>query len=132
MPPWFGDRAVGTFANDARRSAGEISTITKWVDAGAPRGDLKDMPKPPQFTEGWQLGEPDLIVELPEVQIPATGKDYFPTPSLTLNLAEDRWIRAVEIRPSNREVTHHSVIFSANIGAGMGIGSLMNSSGFFD
>ena len=72
------------------------------MDAGAPQGDPKDMPTPPQFTEGWQLGEPDQIVELPEVQIPADGGDYFPTPNLTLDLKEDRWIRAIEIRPSNR------------------------------
>jgi hypothetical protein len=129
MPPWFADPAVGSFANDARLSAAEIGTISQWVDAGAPQGDLKDLPKAPQFTEGWQLGEPDMIVELPEVQIPATGTDYFPTPNLALNLTEDRWIRAVEIRPSNRAVTHHSVIFSANVGAamsGIAAGGLFN------
>src|SRR6266540_5501000 len=70
MPPWFADPAVGEFVNDARLSADEIATISRWVDAGAPQGDPKDMPKPPQFTEGWQLGEPDMIDELPEVQIP--------------------------------------------------------------
>src|SRR5258707_603463 len=80
---------------------------------------LKDMPTLPKFTEGWQLGEPDMIVELPEVQIPATGDDYFPTPSLTLPLTEDRWIRALEIRPGNRAVTHHSVIFSADVAGAM-------------
>jgi len=126
MPPWFADPAVGAFANDARLSAAEISTITKWVDAGAPRGDPKDMPKPPQFTDGWQLGEPDLVVELPEVQIPATGSDYFPTPNLVLPLTEDHWIRAVEVRPSNREVTHHSVIFSTGGGPAMGAGGLFD------
>ena len=119
MPPWFADPAVGSFVNDARLSDGEIATITRWVDAGAPMGEAKDMPKAPTFTQGWQLGEPDMIVELPEVQIPATGADYFPTPSLTLPLTEDRWIRAVEIRPSNREVTHHSVIFSADVAGAM-------------
>src|SRR5260221_12170765 len=84
MPPWFADPHVGTFANDPRLSDAEIATITTWVDAGAPQGDLKDMPTLPAFTAGWQLGEPDMIVDLPEVQIPATGDDYFPTPSLTL------------------------------------------------
>jgi hypothetical protein len=129
MPPWFADPAFGTFANDARLTDAEIATISKWVDAGAPQGDLKDMPAAPRFTEGWQLGEPDLIVELPEVQIPAAGTDYFPTPSLSLNLTEDRWIRALEIRPGNRAVTHHSVIFSTNVGAAMGA---MSSSGLFN
>ena len=129
MPPWFADPTFGSFANDARLSAREIDTIAKWVDAGAPQGDAKDMPKAPQFTDGWQLGEPDLVVELPEVQIPAAmekGGDFFPTPNLTLDLKEDHWIRALEIRPSNKEVTHHSVIFSTSAGAVMG------GSGLFD
>jgi hypothetical protein len=126
MPPWFADPKYGTFSNDPSLSAKEIDTIARWVDAGAQRGDPKDMPKPPKFTEGWQMGEPDLIVELPEVQIPATGPDYFPTPSIPLNISEDHWIRAVEIRPSNREVTHHSAIFSTAAGAALG------GSGFFD
>jgi hypothetical protein len=126
MPPWFADPKYGNFANDPSLSAKEIETITKWVDGGASKGDIKDLPKAPQFTDGWQLGEPDLIVELPEIQIPATGPDYFPTPSISLNLAEDRWIRAIEIRPGNREVAHHSVIFSTSAGAALG------GSGFFD
>src|SRR5262245_60342762 len=57
MPPWFADPTYGSFANDPRLSDAEISTIGRWVDAGAPLGDPKAMPKPPQFTEGWQLGE---------------------------------------------------------------------------
>ena len=133
MPPWFADPKFGTFANDPSLTASEIATITKWVDGGAPQGDLKDLPTAPTFVDGWQLGEPDLIVELPEVQIPAEGSDYFPTPNLTLPLTEDRWIRALEIRPSNRRVTHHSVIFSANIGAAMSTpSSAINPSGVFD
>jgi len=126
MPPWFADPAFGSFINDARLSDKEIATITSWVDAGAPQGDAKDMPKPPVFTEGWQLGEPDLVVELPDVLIPATGGDYFPTPNIALPLTEDRWIRAVEIRPSNRQVTHHSVIFST------GAGPITSGNGLFD
>src|SRR5207247_2078681 len=105
------------------------AAIAKWVDAGAPQGDARDMPKPPQFTDGWQLGEPDLVVELPEVQIPAAmekGGDYFPTPNIALPLTEDHWIRALEIRPSNRLVTHHSVIFSTSAGSVMGGGGLFD------
>src|SRR5258708_28198165 len=86
MPPWFADPKVGSFANDPSLTAAEIATITKWADGGAPQGDLRDMPKMPQFVEGWQLGEPDMVVELPETQIPATAADYFPTPNLALPL----------------------------------------------
>src|SRR5262244_4129798 len=56
MPPWFADPKYGTFANDPRLTDKEIKTIVTWVDSGAQRGDAKDLPKPPQFTEGWQLG----------------------------------------------------------------------------
>ena len=125
MPPWFADKSAGTFANDPSLTDAEIATISSWVEAGAPQGDLKDMPEPPQFTEGWQLGEPDQIIELPEIQIPAVGADYFPTPNIALDLKEDRWIRAIEIRPGNRQLTHHSVIFSASI-------DVMRATGTFD
>ena len=125
MPPWFADPSVGSFANDARLTDAEIATITRWADAGAPMGSPNDMPPLPKFTDGWQLGEPDYVIELPEVQIPATGADYFPTPNVTVNIPEDHWVRAIEIRPSNRVVTHHSVIFSTNA-------ALLNANGFFD
>jgi hypothetical protein len=128
MPPWFADPAHGTFANDARLSQLEIDTIARWVDAGAPRGNPADEPKLPVLTEGWQLGEPDYIITLPTVNIPAEGADYFPTPNLTIDIPEDRWIRALEIRPSNRQVTHHSVLFMAG---GLG-GGLVGQSGFVD
>jgi hypothetical protein len=131
MPPWFADAPHGTFSNDPRLTQEQIDTIAQWVDAGAPRGNQRDEPKLPALTEGWQLGEPDHIITLPVVNIPAEGKDYFPTPSLDLDLPEDRWIRAVEIRPSNREVTHHSVIFTLPLAAKGGLGAT-GASGFFD
>ena len=128
MPPWFADPAHGTFKNDARLTEQQIDTIVKWVDAGAPRGNPADEPKPPALTEGWQLGEPDFVITLPTVNVPAEGNDIFPTPNLTIDIPEDRWVRAVEIRPSNREVTHHSVLFMAG---GLG-GGMVGQSGFVD
>jgi mono/diheme cytochrome c family protein len=124
MPPWFADPAHGTFKNDARLSQQQIDTIVKWVDAGAPRGNPADEPKVPALPEGWQLGEPDYIITLPAIEVPADGKDIFPTPNITIEIPEDRWIRALEIRPSNREVTHHSVLFLA--------GANVGQSGFID
>lgn len=128
MPPWFADPAHGAFANDARLSQPQIDTIVKWVDAGAPQGNPVDAPKLPTFTDGWQLGEPDYIITLPRIEIPAEGKDIFPTPNITIDIPEDRWVRAVEIRPSNREVTHHTVLFMAG---GIG-GGMVSQSGFVD
>lgn len=120
MPPWFADPAHGTFSNDARLTDDEIKTIVSWVDSGAPRGDVKDMPVYPEFTEGWQRGEPDAIIELPEVRIPAEGSDLFPNLFFKAEIDESRWIEAVEIRPSNRDVAHHVVIFLNGFGGGMG------------
>ena len=122
MPPWFADPAHGKFKNDSRLSEAEIATIARWVDQGARRGAAKDMPEFPEFPDGWQMGEPDYIIELPEVTVPASGPDYFPDLSFTAEVPEDEWVNAVEIRPGNREVAHHVVIFMAG---GMGRGSGM-------
>ena len=78
MPPWFADPAHGTFKNDARLSDQQIDTIVKWVDAGAPRGNPADEPKPPALTEGWQLGEPDFIITLPTVERSRRRQRHFP------------------------------------------------------
>ena len=128
MPPWFADAPHGSFTNDPRLTNEQIDIISRWADAGAVRGNPADEPQLPALTDGWQLGEPDYIITLPLVNIPAEGRDYFPTPNLTLDLPEDRWVRAIEIRPSNREVTHHSVIFATPVG---GLGAAL-ASGFFD
>ncbi len=125
MPPWFPDPDFGTFKDDARLTEQEIDTIARWVDSGAPQGDPADLPELPAFTEGWALGEPDHILTLPEVTVPAEGNDYYPDLSLTVDIEERRWIRAIEVRPSNREVTHHQVIFTTGQGESGG-------SGFFD
>ena len=127
MPPWFADARHGFFKNDSRLMQDEIDTIARWVDAGAPQGDPGDLPELPTFFEGWELGEPDLIVTLDEVTVPAEGIDYYPNLSHTLDIPEQRWIRAIEVRPSNRKVTHHSVIFTSP-GAAQG----GTESGFFD
>ena len=127
MPPWFADARPGHFKNDSRLMQDEIDTIARWVDAGAPRGDPGDLPELPTFVEGWALGEPDLTVTLPEVTVPAEGNDYYPDLTHTLDLPEKRWIRAIEVRPSNRKVTHHSVIFTSADGAQGG-----TENGFFD
>lgn len=129
MPPWFADPNHGVFRNDPRLSDDQIATITAWVDAGAPRGNPKDMPEVPEFTEGWRLGEPDFVIELPEVDVPADGGDYFPDLSITPDMPEDRWVQAVEIRPSNLAVTHHVVIFMGGFGGrgGRGGGGMMGN-----
>src|SRR5579864_5392549 len=65
MPPWFADPAYGHFSNDRRLTPEEASTLVSWVDQGAPEGDPKDAPPPLQFTEGWTIGKPDVVYEMP-------------------------------------------------------------------
>src|SRR5438445_6324714 len=74
MPRWFADARYGKFSNATALTQGEIDTISAWVDAGAPKGDVRDMPAAAQFFEGWQIGKPDLVFELPKpFEVPKTG-----------------------------------------------------------
>jgi mono/diheme cytochrome c family protein len=111
MPPWQADPGHGKFRNDISLSQREIDTVVQWVDGGARRGDLKKMPPAPKFAEGWQMGEPDLVVDLDELTVPESGPDVFLDLHKKVSLPDDRWIRAVEIRPGNRKVLHHLVTF---------------------
>ena len=110
MPPWFADPKHGEFANDPSLSQDEINTIVSWVDAGAPQGDDKDLPPSPKFTEGWEIGQPDLVLSMKEEQaVPADGVIpylYFRIPT---NFTEDRWVQAVEIKPGDPRVVHHVI-----------------------
>jgi hypothetical protein len=108
MPPWFADPQYGHFSNDPRLSAREMEIIKAWVDAGSPEGDSKQMPQRPVFEEGWQLGKPDIIVDIgTDFQVKPNADDYehFVVPT---NLKEGVWIRAAELRPGNRQVVHHA------------------------
>jgi mono/diheme cytochrome c family protein len=120
MPPWHIDKTVGIqeFENDRSLTDAQINTIARWVDAGAPKGDMKDMPPPKQFAsdDGWgfaaQFGPPDLIVKSPAYTVPAVGQDAWYRPVIDTGLTEPRWVRAIEIHPSTvkgRRVTHHAV-----------------------
>jgi len=108
MPPWFADPHFGKFSNDRSLSQAEIDTIVAWVDGGAKEGDPKDAPPPRKFVEGWTIGQPDLVLEMPTAfDVPATGKLEYRYVVLPAKLTEDRWILASEIRPGNRAVIHH-------------------------
>jgi hypothetical protein len=112
MPPWFADRSVGTFHNDPSLSQKEIDTLTAWVDTGAVEGDLKDAPPPRVFAEGWNIGTPDFVVEMPKVyEVPASGTIEYTYIIIPTGFKEDRWIAGAEFRPGNRAVVHHSSVF---------------------
>ncbi len=107
MPPWFADPAYGHFANDARLSAKEIATIQAWADGGAPEGNPKDLPPAPKFIDGWQLGKPDIVVDIGEDHVVTPGEDSYDHFVVNTNFKEGKWIRAAEIKPGNRQVVHH-------------------------
>ena len=110
MPPWGADPAIGKFANDPSLSADEIKTIEAWVDGGAPEGNKTDLPKPPQFVEGWSGGKPDLIFEMVDpFVVPADGIVPYTYVTIPTNLKEDIWIRGIEYKTRDRRVLHHII-----------------------
>jgi len=112
MPPWKAGPSDYPFANARHLSANQVATIQKWVADGALEGDPARLPPLPTFTEGWQLGPPDLTVSMAEAfEVPARGADVYRNFVVPLNLDRDAWVRAIEFRPSARSVVHHSLFF---------------------
>ncbi len=123
MPPWHIDKTVGIqkFKNDMSLSDDQIDTIVRWVDAGAPQGDPKDMPAPkPLVTDNqWKavrdgFGPPDLVVRSADYTMPAEHQDVWFRPMSDIPLTESRWVKLVEIRPTNlkaRRIVHHSIAY---------------------
>lgn len=122
MPPWSIDKTVGIqhFQNDRSLTDEQIATIRDWVDAGAPEGDPKDLPKPIQWptSQEWitakLLGQPDFVVESPAYTMPAHGQDVWWKPVTVLPITDPRWVRAVEIRPATpagRRIVHHAIAY---------------------
>ncbi len=110
MPPWFADPNYGHFANDRSLSQSEIDTLVAWADAGAPEGNPKDAPAPRQFVEGWTIGKPDLVLEMPNAfPIPAKGVIDYQYVIIPTGLTEDKWVMASEIRPGDKSVMHHVI-----------------------
>jgi hypothetical protein len=118
MPPWKADQSDYEFKSSRRLTKEQIGMIKQWADEGAPEGNPKDTPALPKFTEGWQLGKPDLIVKMSDAfSVPADGPDIYRNFALPLNLADDKWVKAIEFRPGARSVVHHSLFFFDTTGA---------------
>lgn len=117
MPPWHADPSVGHFSNDRRLSEADVQTIVAWVDQGAKLGDPADLPEPLTFTEGWKIGEPDMVFEMPqEMVLGADLVDEYKYVMIPTGLTEDRWVEAAECRPGNNEVVHHIIAFIQEAG----------------
>jgi hypothetical protein len=121
MPPWHIDKTVGIqeFANDRSLSNEQIDKVVAWVDGGAPRGELRDMPPAKVWPDEsvWNYAElfggpPDLVIKSTPFSMPARGADAWYRPSVETGITEPRWVRAIEIRPSTvkgRKITHHAL-----------------------
>jgi len=111
MPPWFADPKHGEFSNDCRLAEKEISTIQTWVEAGAPEGDRNDLPPTPQFTAGWTIGKPDVVIPMTKpFDIPAEGSIPYQNFVVPTNFTEDRYVQFAEIRQGDRNHVHHIII----------------------
>ncbi|MGE3948549.1 MAG: DUF3471 domain-containing protein [Blastocatellales bacterium] len=111
MPPWHADPHYGKFENDRRLTDAEIATVVKWVDGGAVEGNPKDMPAAPTFTEGWEIGQPDMVVQIPEEYSYKGGDDEYQYFDVPTNFTEDRYVVRAEARPGNRKIVHHIIAF---------------------
>jgi hypothetical protein len=111
MPPWFADPKYGHFQNDHRLSDADVSTLVAWADGGAPEGNAKDKPAPVQFTEGWNI-KPDAVFTMPNAfEVPASGILEYQYIVVPTHFDKDTWVTAAEVRPGNRTVMHHVIIY---------------------
>lgn len=114
MPPWLPEPGYGRFAGDLRLGAAEIELFRQWAENGAAEGDPKDLPRAPQYNEGWQFGKPDLVLRMPDAYtLAAAGEDVFrnfviPIPATAVT--STRYVRALEILPGNKRIVHHANI----------------------
>ncbi len=118
MPPWKPVEGPA-FHNERKLSDKDIRTLAAWVDGGIPQGDAKDAPPPRRFAEGWQLGQPDLVLTVPEeMTVAPGGPDLFRCFVLPTKLTEDKFVTAVEVRPGNSRIVHHTLNFFDASGKG--------------
>jgi hypothetical protein len=112
MPPWFADPAVGRFHNDPSLSQRQIDVLARWADDGAAAGDPKDAPPPRVFADGWNIGAPDVVLEMPQAYVvPARGTVEYTYVIVPTGFKTDTWVSAAEVRPGDRAVMHHATIF---------------------
>ena len=110
MPPWTAQRGVGHWANDRSLPARDKADLLAWVRGGTPEGDAKDAPVQRRFSREWNIGRPDKIVQLPKpMKVPAQGAIAYQYVYVPTDFGEDKWVTAVEIRPTAPKVVHHVI-----------------------
>lgn len=115
MPPWFADTAKlvhSPFVNDRALTESDKAALLGWLKDGSPLGDKGDAPLPKSFPKDWTIGKPDLILQLDKpIDIKATGVMNYQNITVDTKLEEERWVQAVEIRPTAKDVVHHVLVF---------------------
>jgi hypothetical protein len=112
MPPWKAESGFGHFQDERRLTDAQIALIRNWAKNGAPEGDPRQKPSPPQFASGWLAGKPDAVLT-PDVSfhVPADGRDVFQCFVIPTDFDTDRYVRTVEFHPGNPRVVHHALFF---------------------
>ncbi len=112
MPPWFADPRYGHFSNDRSLKQKDVDTLVAWAKTGAKEGNPQDLPKPAAFIAGWNIGQPDLQIEMPAAfKIPATGTLDYQYILVPGDFKKDTWVEQAEVRPGNRALVHHVIAF---------------------
>src|ERR1700689_3732397 len=112
MPPWFADAGIGQFSNDPSLTGKEIAAIINWTESGAPLGDPHDAPAPRHWNAGWNIAQPDKIVQMPvAVRLPAQGQVEYTYEIVPTGFTEDKWIQEIKVHPSSPEHVHHAVVY---------------------
>ena len=128
MPPWFANPAHGDFVEDPTLTDEQIAMIGRWVDSGAPAGDLAAAPEPPTFSTDWQIGTPDVIFTMEPFEITDEMEDHYQWVQIENHLDEDRWIKGMEVHATFAEAVHHNLTYlgpaDATIESVQGAGSL--------
>jgi AhpC/TSA family len=110
MPPWSAQHDVGEWANDRSLSPRDKSDLLNWLKNGAPEGDRRDAPISRRFSSAWNIGKPDAILRIPKpITVPAQGVIAYKYVYTQTHFDEDKWITAVEIRPTQPKVVHHVI-----------------------
>lgn len=109
MPPWLPDTPDVQYENDTRLNPKQKASLVRWLQEGAPAGDLTRLPAAPEWKDGWFLGPPDLIASMPtSFMLPSDGPDVYRNFVIPVPTERVRYVRAMEFRPDNPRVVHHA------------------------
>jgi thiol-disulfide isomerase/thioredoxin len=115
MPPWFAapmENDPHRWENDRQLPDEEKAALLAWLQGSKTKGNREDAPLPRQFRKGWEIGAPDVVIRLPEpVQVKATGKMPYQNIFVETGFTEDKWVQAIEMRPTAKSVVHHALVY---------------------